>query len=286
MQAARTLSVVFIVVCGSAISAAADDRLVELSVAGGRQYHGVIDPSSNQDKLVLRTGRNGITLLRPIAWDRIVAAKLDGDSIDPPKLKEMVGSGLTVPDSGRKRIELRDAGKVAEASQKAAVSSPPQQIVSVSFDAFVANWDQDVEMDGLVVELAAVDAKEFLAACEGTVEIELFAPQRRVFHHAPRSGGDTLELVERWSRSIAAQDFGKSNVRLRLPFGTIHPELDADWLASSYGLVHVRVAIPGHGVFDASQDGVRIRPWAPNRDNLEMNAGRRFVPTEGLGRYD
>src|SRR5207237_1020985 len=78
----------------------------------------------------------------------------------------------------------------------------------------------------------------------------------------------------------------RSGVRLRLPFGAIHPELNPNWTASWYGLVHIRFSIPGHGVFEDSRDGVRIRPWAPNRDQLEMNTGQRFLPTENLGRRD
>jgi hypothetical protein len=105
-----------------------------------------------------------------------------------------------------------------------------------------------------------------------------------VFDQAPKSGGDTLELVERWTRSIAPADMGPSGYRVRLPFGAIHPELSPDWLAWWYGLVHVRLAVPGDGVFDDSRDGVHIRPGAPNRDQLEMNTGRRFLPTENLGR--
>jgi len=100
------------------------------------------------------------------------------------------------------------------------------------------------------------------------------------------SGGDTLELVERWTRAIAPEDFGSSGVRLRLPFGAITPELQPNWTASSYGLVHMRLAIPGQGVYEDSRDGVRVRPFAPNRDRLEMKTGQRFLPTENLGRRD
>jgi hypothetical protein len=71
-----------------------------------------------------------------------------------------------------------------------------------------------------------------------------------------------------------------------LPFGAVHPEFDSDWLASPLGLVHVRLVAPGHGTFDSSRDAVRIRPWAPNRDQLELNTNRRFVPTEAVGRRD
>jgi hypothetical protein len=62
----------------------------------------------------------------------------------------------------------------------------------------------------------------------------------------------------------------------------VQPEFDLDWIG--VGLVHVRLVVPGDGVFEDSLDGLRIRPYAPLRDRLEMNTGRRFLPTEGLGR--
>jgi hypothetical protein len=66
----------------------------------------------------------------------------------------------------------------------------------------------------------------------------------------------------------------------------LHPEFDSDWFASPYGLVHVRLVAPGHGTFDASQDGLRIRPWAPSRDSLELKGYPRFLPTEAVGRHN
>src|SRR5262245_62561003 len=132
-----------------------------------------------------------------------------------------------------------------------------------------------------------LDVNCYVAPSNGTLEVELFALQRRIqLDLAPMSGGDTLELVERWTRSITPEDFGPSGVRLRLPFGAITPELRPEWTAWMYGLVHARLAIPGQGVFEDSRDGVRIRPWAPNRDRLEMKTGQRFLSTENLGRRE
>ena len=151
-------------------------------------------------------------------------------------------------------------------------------------DPRIANWDGDVEIDGLLVDVAPLDAYQDLIPVAATVEIELYAPQRRRFDEAPLSGGDTLELVERWTRAVTPADFGPSGARLQLSFGAIHPELMPDWTAWWYGLVHLRLVVPGHGVFEDSRDGVRIRPWAPNRDRLEMQTNERFLPTETLGR--
>ncbi|MEX2173467.1 MAG: hypothetical protein WD872_03840 [Pirellulaceae bacterium] len=64
----------------------------------------------------------------------------------------------------------------------------------------------------------------------------------------------------------------------------MHPEFDTDW--SGVGLVHVKFVAPGHGVFEDSRDAVRIRPFAPLRDQLQQKHMPRFLPTEGVSRHN
>lgn len=245
---------------------------VSVQVNSGRRFVGTVEPDSDAEYLILRMEASGLTLRRSIRRASILV-------IAPI-------TEVNLPVAGARMIEMRGPADTLPAAAAPAPIQPVRQAARVSFDSLVANWDADVETDGLVLDLAPLDAAGYLVPAGGTLQVELFAPERRVFHHAPLSGGDTLELVERWTTAITAADFGSAGLRVRLPFGAVHPEIDTDWLASWYGLVHVQLALPGHGVFEDSRDGVRIRPWAPNRDNLEMNTGRRFLPTERLGRHD
>ncbi len=282
-------------------AALAADALVVVETASGGRFSGAVDGSSTPHQLVLSNARSGITLRRSIVWERIMAATIDGRPVAVEELRAEAGKGSgtqRVPGvqgsadrslgRGARKIELLGKALPEMVDEESAQqqTGPPPRVTMVATDPYIANWDGDVETDGLVVEIAPRDWYGGLVAAGGTVEVELFAAQRRVFHHAPLSGGDTLELVERWTRSVSAPDFGPRGVQLRLPYGAIHPELRPDWMAGWYGLVHVKFTIPGHGVFEDSRDGVRVRPWAPNRDQLELNTGRRFVPTERLGRVN
>ncbi len=254
---------------------------LSVTLTSGRVFTGYIDAATGVERLVLRFTRGGASLRRPIAWDRITAAKLEGTAIEPADLRataeRLESKG---PGAGNRGAGI--GGREGEAPAEPRGANP--HVTSVTFDPRLANWDADVETDGLLIDVLPMDADGYLAAASGTIEVELFAPQRRVFHHAPQSGGDTLERVEHWTRSVQASDFDPSGVRLKLPFGAVHPEFDLDWLG--VGLVHVKFIAPGHGVFEDSRDAVRIRPFAPLRDQLEMNTGRRIVPTEGVGRRD
>jgi hypothetical protein len=264
---------------------------VTVQVASGRQFSGQIGTASTGERLVLRSTSGSMTIERSIAWDRIVSAKIDEQPADIATLRKAArvadhgvsnGSASEVRKSLLTKIELH--GELPPPNPQTTEASISPRVAMIAIDPFVANWDADVETDGLVIDVAPLDINRNLIPIGGTLEVELFAPQRRSLDLVPLSGGDTLEVVERWSRAITPEDFGPSGVRLRLPFGAVHPELDSNWLASSYGLVHARLSIPGQGVFDESRDGIRVRPWAPNRDRLEQKSGQRFLPTENLGR--
>ena len=207
-----------------------------------------------------RQAQNGVAV--DVAQLRTLAEQIKSEAAKPTVRSQQTGDSKLEPEVQR------------------SVSVP--RVSSITFDARLANWDGDVETDGLLIDVLPLDRDQAAIPVSGTVEIELFAPPRRLSHDTPHAGEDTVVLVERWTRTIRPADFGASGARLRLPFGAVHPEFDTDLLA--YGLVHVRLVAPGHGVFDDSRDAVRIRPWAPNRDQMEMNTGRRFLSTEGVGR--
>jgi hypothetical protein len=270
---------------------------VELS--SGRRFTGLVDARTSDERLVLRFTRDGATLRRSIEWDRVVGASVSQQQIDPGQLKATVlamrskGSGTQrVPgvqgseDSRPPTSDLRpptpDSPTSDSPTSDPRLPTPDARVTSVTFDARIANWDGDVETDGLVVELFPIDEDGYAVPARGTVEVELFAPQLRDFNHAPLSGGDTLERVNRWTQAVESEDFTTRGMRLKLPFAAVHPEFDLDRVGM--GLVHVRLVVPGDGVFEDSIDGLRIRPYAPLRDRLEMTTGRRFVPTEGVGR--
>ena len=272
---------------------------VTLELASGRRFRGQIDAQSGPHALVLRREAPGLTLWRPIAWERIVAAEALGR---PVSLEELQQWALQVRESSP-RGAARQANRPSADKAPLPSSTPPPMavtssvspadeqsrlntVVQLGLDAYVANWDGDVEVDGLVVEIVPRAADGTIVPVSGTLEVELFGLQRRVFSQAPRSGGDTLERIERWTRAVRPEEAGPAGYRYTLPFGAVHPELHADWLAWWYGLAHVRLSVPGQGVFEASRDGVRLRPWSPVRDRLERAGMGRMLPSERLGRTD
>ncbi len=255
-------------------------KLLTVELANRKTYSGQVDAATSATQLVLRNSRGSATLTRAIPWPRIVKATLDGQTIDLDQLPAVAAENK----SAAPRVEAPVIVTVAELAADSPAAPPSADVASISFDARLANWNGNVETDGLLLDFYPVDADGYLAPVSGFLEIELFAQERRDFQDAPQSGGRSVERVERWTRQVQAAQIGANGLRLKLPFGAVHPEFDENWL--SMGLVHVKFSSPGHGVFEDSRDAIRIRPFAPNRDYLDMHTGRRFLPTEGVGRHN
>jgi hypothetical protein len=111
----------------------------------------------------------------------------------------------------------------------------------------------------------------------GLVEAHLFT--ERVGVTTP---GDAFVREARWVKSVRIEDFSAGGATVKLPFLRFHPEFDSH--RAPYGAVHVRLSVPGHGVFEATQSVVRLRPYSATRDRYQQRTGRRFLDMERTGR--
>lgn len=270
----------------------ADDE-IRVWVESGRDFSGHVDRRTDNDCLWLRQSATTIEVIRPIKWERITGADRDGERLSMTELKQLAAE-LKSPspiEASRSRfiegnkIVMRGNPKASTVmdDRQSGVSQPASGPVrSVDFDAQIANWDGDVEPDGLLVRVYPLDANGAVTPVDGTLSVELIAPRRRDFSQVPHGRGTSVDRIGRWSRSIRHKDLSASGIMVKLPFQATHPEFDNDvW---SHGLVHLRLAVSGHGVFEDSVDGVRVREFAPLRDYMQSLTGRRHFATERTGR--
>src|SRR5262245_33943635 len=80
-----------------AATANAADPEVMVGVASGRQFRGMLDSTSSSEYLVLRAEQAGITLRRPICWERVASATADGVPIDVAELRKMAIARQSAP---------------------------------------------------------------------------------------------------------------------------------------------------------------------------------------------
>lgn len=269
-----------------------------VALASGRRFTAELDRRTDDTQLWLRwKGRAG-HVLRPIDWTCVEWAELDGDIFTGRELREALAVlREALPPApfaaGMAEERLTDnpsplgagSGGLAPASPclppppawVAAHQFEPPRVRSVAIEARVANWDGDVEADGLVLDIFPLDGAGFVLPVRGTIQVELIGEEA-----GPTRSRQPYAVLGRWTEQVCPVDFHAYGARYKLPFRQVHPEFDLRW--ASKGLVHVRLSVPGEGVFETSQSMVRVRPHSAIRDHLEQATGQRFFAQERTGR--
>ena len=282
-----------LVVCSSfliAIRCADAGDIVTVRAASGRQFHGQVDPRTDARLLWLRSGKPQSFLRRPIAWDRIVALVVGAKEYSPADFRRLIVS----PDWELAGDPLADEPQTASPSDRSepvyediAARDPvnhgeptvPQAsvipVTSIHIEASVANWDRDVEVDGLVVSIYPLDANGQTVPALGTLNVDLIGegPTNLI-------RGNPFPTLGRWSQLVRPENVGAGGAVFRLPFQGARPDIRGKWDLGSFGMVHARLSVAGQGVFEDTAAFTRIRPYSPIRDRMQQLRGARFHPWE------
>jgi hypothetical protein len=275
------------IVCWAAWTAGATDSQVavaaevSLRTTDNRTLRGEVDARTDQHQLWIRRQTEQIVLATPVGWTSIASAQLDGVPIDVAELARMANQlaspaptaflaqqTLAPPES----LEVLPPPSVDYPAAPSHSRTAPSRVASVEIEAWLVNFDRDVEPDGLEVAVAAVDTHGRHVAVRGDLTARLIV-ERNDF----RTGRARVDDVQRWSQPIAAGDFVDGVAFYRLPFRTVRPEWDLE--LRSQGLLHVRLGVTGQGNYEASVP-VSIRHFNPVRDQLQHLEGSRFARDE------
>ena len=260
---------------------------VAVSLNDGRRFIAEVDDRTDDARLWLRFGNGPTTIRRAFAWSDVRSASENGAAVDNARLREL----------GRAAIEQRGSnddhltfGNVAEPRGGLRTWKLPNDaarganaftgtVRSLDVDGYLANWDADVDADGVLLTVAALDEFGAAAPVEGTLEVELIGERL-----PPYSRGNAFPVLARWQQAITSADIAASGGvhRVRLEFQAQHPDYQLS--LPNYALLHVRFTVPGQGTFDASRDGLSLRGFTPVRDRLEAASGTRLFTSEQTGR--
>lgn len=259
---------------------------VVVDVVSGRRFVGEVDPDTNESTLWLRRDLASGYLLRPIDWQRVTSVELGGDAYSGEEFRKALSvvrealasesqqnAALGKP-SGQGSIIL---GPAAATTQIVAPhADEPARVQSLAIDAYLANWDADVEPDGLILDVLPLDSEGALVPVHATVEVDLLAERTGVVKLA-----EPFARIGRWTRRVDPADFGVWGARYRLAFQAVNPDFDRRW--ATHGALHVRLSVPGAGVFEQTDSTLRIRPYSSVRDRLEQANGNRYFYEERTG---
>lgn len=293
----RTVRRLFLVIGACFALLAVPLRAEEVTVVtrSGRQLTAEVHAATSSQGLWLRFGRPGMQILRPLEWDHVVEVKagpntMPGDdfrrlvenkqwptvgepTLTPPKTPLPVQAPAAPPgDAPAGGVPEEDLPLTPEQ-----ISFETEPARTLYLEAYVANWDADVEVDGIVLHVFPLNGWGAIKPLHGTLEVELIG-QRRVL----RTRDEAFPLLARWTRQIEPEMFGSAGAVFQLPFQALHPEFNTD--IARMAVVHGRVTAAGMNLLDHTVSMVPIRPSSSPRDHLQQVRGTRFFPNERTGR--
>ncbi len=279
----RSLWVVAILLTATSIAGAEGVNAVTVWLDDGRVLTAEVDQRSDEHRLWLRFSQPLITLASSTHWHKVVQASYNKKIYSADEFRTLALS-LRDKAPSRSRVEELPAPTRQTDQSQVVLRRPPNdgyfaqpvgppRIGSLVIDAELANWDSDVEVDGLLLHVYPLTDNRVSVPVDGSLQIEVIG--RKLLRQ--RQPTSFFELA-RTSHRVRKQDFGPTHVATyRIPFRTVHPEFQLD--VATHGLVHARLGIPGQGSFEASVQ-TRLRTFDPVRDQLQLERGKRFFASE------
>lgn len=264
----------FIVAIVSAACVAAESSgRVAVRTADGRDLGGVVDARTNDAELWIRNEQGPVVMATGVSWDAVTSAALDGQIIDAAILRERsAGLATEGPALFFEPAGSAPSGKLSGPGLVRRVRVRSLQIV----DACLANFDRDVEPDGLTVTIAAIGDDGCPTAVRGSLTARLFGEKR------PNDAAVVaFPELDHWTQPVTTRDFVDGVATYELRFRGTAPEWQWDLLPDA--VLDVTVGAFGQGNYAASAPVV-VRQFNPLRDHQQLRYGSRFMPNELRGR--
>lgn len=262
------------------VAASEGSESYHVELQSGRRFTADVDARTDHEKLWLSFGEGRVRLTRPVDWNRVVRVSDETRAYTADEFLPVALDRAAARAEAEENQPVPVPSEVAPATYVATVEDTPipsPRVAHINVDAYLANWDGDVEADGVMVYVTPVDRDGNYVAVNGTLVAELFGERPRT-----RPEGEKFPRLGRWSRTVTPDVFGPQGAVFKLSFQAVHP--DFDLRLTPYGLLHARLNVPGSGTFETSVPMLRIRQYSAYRDALQMHRGKRYLPVERLGR--
>lgn len=263
---------------------------VTVKAKSGRQFSGVVDRRTDATSLWLRVDGRATIVRRPIDWSRIVSVRYEGRDLSPAEFQPLavtLGKSAVEPNAWASNVPSEANSSpptYAELARRALADSP--HVASIEVNAHAANWDADIETDGILLRVVALDSEGNPTAVKATLEVELVATRPVAMttrsYARGRDLGKPFVRIGRWTRDFDTTGGKTTTAVFRLPFAAAAPDVDLE--LGDIGLATATLAVPGEGVFHASDDHVTLRHFNSLRNQRERRDGARFFPIERPGR--
>ena len=245
-------------------------EMIEVELIDGRRISGEWVNRDEVQRVWLMARTPGIEIRSSFLWSDVRSAKPHNAVNSVRKAPERASEGRRPSDKSAHETPL--------------VPVHATRVKSLHIEARLAQWDDDVQPDGLQVLVFPRDASGALAAVNGEIELRLLGEIE------PYSGGNHDPLtpkfreLERSTSIVRLADFADGAAVYNIPFSQFHPDFDLD--VASSAIVHARLGVPGQGAFESSDAQVELRDFSRIRDQLQLHTPQRFFPIESGARWN
>lgn len=265
------------------LSLAADDApgrpndRIRVHLHDGRLISGHLDPRTSNEHLWIQMVEESIVARSGFRWDCVQKVVQNDQSFAPDVFRSLITPASFEPAPAIEATTVPCAS--CDPAETRSNRQPTTVVRSLDIRAVVANWDSDVEPDGLLVEVIPRDEWGDLASVHGQIAFTLigentpYDPQD-VFQPRPR-----YPELTRSSNLVRESDFSEGAPVYRVPFGVAHPDFRFD--VANEAVLTASLSVPGQGVFRASDDGINLRPGNWIRDRRQQFFGTRYFRQEG-----
>jgi len=158
------------------------------------------------------------------------------------------------------------------------------------------------DWDALLVDVRGFDGAGRPVTIDGTLSTTLWGESQRLVRAFGNRFGvrrGRVRQVAMWTRAVRsgtriASAYAANAAAGRIATGAIvngagfrrfllplpRPLPEHDPRTGAIGSLHVRLAVPGQGVFETTREGVLLKQISPLRDRALMQTGSRFLATE------
>jgi hypothetical protein len=268
----------------SPASRAGDSLVVHLR--DGRTTTGALDSATSAERLWLNTSESGISLRSGFDWNDVRAVVHESRQLSANEFRNLVGQLASSRPAPVEEVNLSTTAlhevvaatgrpDVATASYSR-LATPP--VRSLRVRAWAANWDDDPELDGVLVEVTPLGPSGEFVPVDGQLSMTLIGENSQADPEAFRTFRRRYPEIARGSEQVRAEDFFVGPAVSKLPYRNLFPEDHLDLFPQ--GVLTATLGVPGQGNFTASTDALALIPASPIRDRRQQYFGRRYFPEE------
>ena len=259
--------------CSQAIAAA---ETVTVQTLDGRDLRGVVDARTDDERLWLRQEQAGVSLAVSLSWSDVESAALDGNAIETSALRERAAELASIAPRWSAGPATADTGAAPLKHAPLAIARQPAVRSVEIVGACLVNLDRDIEPDGLLLSVAAINDRGQPVPVRGSLAVRLIG------EHRPAAVYDvTFDELDRWSQPVSPRDFVDGIATYELRFRRTAPEWQFDLMPDA--VLDLTLGAFGEGDFAAAAPVV-LRQLNPLRDERQLLTGTRFIPGELAGR--